>query len=119
MPASSPSSRPPSTPRPGAHRTPAAGFPAPRAVRLLALLVLVAGAGLAPAGEAEAARAQMPAQKEAELRKLNARIEKVRKSVNEDVQKRDQLSVELREAELGVSTARRELDDIRAQRLVA
>jgi septal ring factor EnvC (AmiA/AmiB activator) len=66
---------------------------------------------------AEGAKQQTPAQKEAELRKLNARIEQVRKSVNADVQKRDKLSVELRDAELGVSAARRELEDIRAQRL--
>jgi len=68
-------------------------------------------------GTAWAAPKQTPAQKEAELRKLNQRIEKVRKSVNADVQKRDKLSVQLREAELGVQTARKELDEIRAQRL--
>ncbi|HET9694454.1 MAG TPA: peptidoglycan DD-metalloendopeptidase family protein, partial [Steroidobacteraceae bacterium] len=81
--------------------------------------LLAAAIGLAGAAPAHAARQQTPAQKEAELRKLNERIEKVRKSVNADVQKRDKLSVELREAELGVAAARRELDDIRAQRLVA
>jgi septal ring factor EnvC (AmiA/AmiB activator) len=68
-------------------------------------------------GTAWAAPKQTPAQKEAELRKLNQRIEKVRKSVNADVQKRDKLSVQLREAELGVQAARKELDQIRAQRL--
>lgn len=68
---------------------------------------------------AAAAAKQTPAQKEAELRKLNQRIEKVRKSVNDDVRKRDKLSVELREAELGVQAARKELDEIRAQRLAA
>jgi septal ring factor EnvC (AmiA/AmiB activator) len=68
---------------------------------------------------AVAAPKQTPAQKEAELRKLNQRIEKVRKSVNDDVRKRDKLAVELREAELGVQAARKELDDIRAQRLAA
>jgi septal ring factor EnvC (AmiA/AmiB activator) len=76
--------------------------------------VLVGPTGSPPAF---AARQQTPAQKEAELRKLNERIEKVRKSVNADVQKRDKLSVELRDAELGVASARRELEDIRAQRL--
>jgi septal ring factor EnvC (AmiA/AmiB activator) len=68
---------------------------------------------------AAAAAKQTPAQKEAELRKLNQRIEKVRKSVNDDVRKRDKLSVELREAELRVQTARKDLDEIRAQRLAA
>ncbi|HET9694555.1 MAG TPA: hypothetical protein VFP48_09220, partial [Steroidobacteraceae bacterium] len=91
-----------------------------RARRAVWVAVLLAAAiGLAGAEPAHAARQQTPAQKEAELRKLNERIEKVRKSVNADVQKRDKLSVELRAAELGVAAARRELDDIRAQRLVA
>jgi septal ring factor EnvC (AmiA/AmiB activator) len=85
----------------------------------LAVAVAALALGLGSAGTASAARQQTPAQKEAELRRLNDRIEKVRQSVNADVQKRDKLSVELREAELGVASARRELDDIRAQRLVA
>ncbi len=79
---------------------------------LALLVVLVPGPSLAAAK-------QTPAQKEAELRKLNQRIDKVRKSVNADVQKRDKLSVQLREAELGVQSARKELDEIRAQRLAA
>ena len=78
----------------------------------LAVAVLV----LAP-GPVLAATKQTPAQKEAELRKLNQRIDKVRKTVNADVQKRDKLSVQLRDAELGVQSARKELDEIRAQRL--
>jgi len=82
---------------------------------VLALAVLVAGLGLG--FPADAAKQQTPAQKEAELRKLNQRIEKVRKSVNADVARRDKLSVQLREAELGVASARKDLDDIRAQRL--
>ncbi|MDH4165032.1 MAG: peptidoglycan DD-metalloendopeptidase family protein [Gammaproteobacteria bacterium] len=73
---------------------------------------------LAP-GPVPAATKQTPAQKEAELRKLNQRIEKVRRTVNQDVQKRDKLSAQLREAELGVQSARKELDEIRAQRLAA
>ena len=79
------------------------------AVALGVLLV----AGAVPA----ATKQPTPAQKEAELRKLNERIDRVRKSVNADVEKRDKLSVQLREAELGVASARKELDDIRAQRL--
>jgi septal ring factor EnvC (AmiA/AmiB activator) len=78
----------------------------------LAVAVLV----LAP-GPVLAATKQTPAQKEAELRKLNQRIDKVRKTVNADVEKRDKLAVQLREAELGVQSARKELDEIRAQRL--
>jgi len=82
---------------------------------LLACALLVGG--LAPGGQALAAKQPTPAQKEAELRKLNQRIDKVRKSVNQDVAKRDKLSVQLREAELGVQSARKDLDEIRAQRL--
>jgi septal ring factor EnvC (AmiA/AmiB activator) len=81
----------------------------------MTLALLVSGGG----GIAVAASKQTPAQKEAELRKLNQRIEKVRQSVNADVQKRDKLSVQLREAELGVQAARKELDEIRGQRLAA
>jgi septal ring factor EnvC (AmiA/AmiB activator) len=86
-----------------------------RWVALIVLLGFVAAATWPPS--AQAAKQPTPAQKEAELRRLNERIDKVRKSVNADVQKRDKLSVELREAELGVAAARRELDDIKAQRL--
>ncbi|MFO1405937.1 MAG: peptidoglycan DD-metalloendopeptidase family protein [Steroidobacteraceae bacterium] len=58
-----------------------------------------------------------PAQKEAELRKVNARIEKIQQSVNDDIEQRDRLSAELRSAELGVQAARKTLDEVRAQRL--
>lgn len=87
----------------------------------VAVVALALGSFLAPGAvdPAQAARKQTPAQKEAELRKLQQRIDKVRKSVNADVERRDRLSVQLREAELGVATARRDLDEIRAQRLTA
>jgi septal ring factor EnvC (AmiA/AmiB activator) len=90
-------------------------LPQVAAIVLLALLAAVAG-GLPPAAWAQAKSAT---QKEAELRKVNSRIEKVRKSVNADIEKRDKLSVELRDAELGVRDARRELEDIRAQRIAS
>jgi murein hydrolase activator len=108
-----PACRPISAPRKPAAKAPrrlAAGWRA-AALGVLGLCFLIPGAG--PAWAAK----QTPAQKEAELKKLNQRIEKVRKSVNADVQKRDKLSVQLREAELGVQAARKELDEIRAQRL--
>ena len=83
---------------------------------LAAGLLLGVGLGLAaPAVVAE--RKPTPAQKEAELRKVNARIEKVRKAVNEDIEKRDRLSAQLRDAELSVQSAKRQLDDARAQRI--
>jgi septal ring factor EnvC (AmiA/AmiB activator) len=95
---------------------PARGCSAVRWVLAVAVLgVVTLGSGWPDL--VQAAKQPTPAQKEAELRRLNQRIEKVRKSVNADVQKRDKLSVELREAELGVAAARRELDDIKAQRL--
>ncbi len=81
------------------------------------VLAVLALWGMLLPGPVLAAAKQTPAQKEAELRRLNQRIDKVRKSVNDDVQKRDKLSVQLRDAELGVQSARKELDEIRAQRL--
>jgi septal ring factor EnvC (AmiA/AmiB activator) len=60
-----------------------------------------------------------PTQKEAELRRVNSKIEKVRKSVNADIEKRDRLSVQLRDAELGVQDARKRLEAIRAERIAS
>jgi murein hydrolase activator len=83
-----------------------------------ALLVLAAlGLGVPPA--VHAAKQPTPAQKEAELKKVNSRIDKVRRAVNADIEKRDRLSAQLRDAELGVQKARRTLEEIRAQRLTA
>jgi septal ring factor EnvC (AmiA/AmiB activator) len=85
---------------------------------LAAGLLLGVAFGLAgPAAVAE--RKPTPAQKEAELKKVNARIEKVRKAVNEDIERRDQLSAQLRDAELAVQASKRQLDDVRAQRIDA
>jgi len=73
----------------------------------------------APGAWAQSARKPTPAQKEAELRKVNQRIEKVRKAVNADIEKRDKLSAELRDAELGVQSARRGLEELRTQRIAS
>lgn len=70
-------------------------------------------------GVALAERKPTPSQKEAELRKVTARIEKVRRAVNEDIERRDRLSVQLRDAELGVQAARRRLEELRAQRIAS
>ncbi len=86
---------------------------------------LAAAAGLAlllaglvgPVAGAQTSRQPTPAQKEAELKKVNARIEKVRQAVNADIERRDALSAQLRDAELGVQGARRKLDEVRAQRI--
>jgi septal ring factor EnvC (AmiA/AmiB activator) len=82
------------------------------------LLVAAAGLGVNEAG-AQAGRQPTPAQKEAELKKVNARIEKVRKAVNQDIEKRDQLSAQLRDAELDVQGARRKLEETRTQRIAS
>jgi murein hydrolase activator len=82
-----------------------------------AALLFAAALGLGLPPMALAAKQPTPAQKEAELKAVNSRIEKVRKAVNEDVERRDKLSTQLRDAELGVQAARRRLDDIRAQGL--
>jgi septal ring factor EnvC (AmiA/AmiB activator) len=78
-------------------------------------------AGVAVTGDAwgQSARKATPAQKEAELKKVNARIEKVRKAVNADIEKRDRLSAQLRDAELGVQSARRQLEEVRVQRIAS
>jgi septal ring factor EnvC (AmiA/AmiB activator) len=85
---------------------------------LAGLLVLAWGLGT-PEAWAQSGRQPTPAQKEAELKKVNSRIEKVRKAVNEDIEKRDQLSAQLRDAELGVQGARRKLEETRAQRIAS
>ena len=83
------------------------------AVLAAALLACVAAPGSVSAQQ----KKPTPAQKEAELKQVKTRIERVRKAVNEDVEKRDKLSVQLRDAELDVQKARGALDELRAQRL--
>ncbi len=106
------------TPRPSTDSRPRArqrgGWLAAAAGLLLAL-------GGLPAADAwgQGTRKPTPAQKEAELKKVNARIEKVRKSVNADIEKRDRLSAELRDAELGVQASRRQLEELRVQRIAS
>jgi septal ring factor EnvC (AmiA/AmiB activator) len=86
---------------------------------LPAVLLLVAVAGGPGAADAQAERKATPAQKEAELKKVKSRIERVRKNVNEDIEKRDRLSAQLRDAELGVQQARRGLEVLRAERIAS
>jgi septal ring factor EnvC (AmiA/AmiB activator) len=78
----------------------------------------VVGSLSAPLAASAQAKAT-PSQKEAELRKVNSKIEKVRKSVNADIEKRDRLSVQLRDAELGVQDARKRLEAVRAERIAS
>jgi murein hydrolase activator len=86
----------------------------------VASLVLCAIVGSLSAPLATSAQGKAtPTQKETELRKVNSKIEKVRKSVNADIEKRDRLSVQLRDAELGVQEARKRLDTVRAERIAS
>jgi septal ring factor EnvC (AmiA/AmiB activator) len=83
------------------------------------LLALAAAVVAVPAAQAQADRKATPKQKEAELKRVNARIEQVRKSVNADVEKRDRLGAQLRDAEQGMRGARHTLEELRAQRIAS
>jgi len=101
---------------------PAARQPSParRRGRLtVALLLALAAVAAAPPAAAQAERNATPQQKEAELKRVNERIERVRKSVNADVEKRDRLGAQLRDAELSIQDARRQLEGLRAQRIAS
>jgi septal ring factor EnvC (AmiA/AmiB activator) len=91
-------------------------------VTLLLALAIVGGAPAAHAQSqrpSNASQKQSQKQKEAELKRVNARIEQVRKSVNADVEKRDRLGAQLRDAEQGVRGARRSLEELRVQRIAS
>ena len=79
--------------------------------------ILVALAALILPGSTTSAAEPTPAQKEAELKRVQSRIDRIRKQVNADVEKRDRLGAELRDAELGVAAARRRLEEAREQRI--
>ncbi len=101
---------------------PASRHPSPvrrRGGLAVALLLAVAATTAGAPAAAQAERKATPKQKEAELKRVNDRIERVRKSVNADVEKRDRLSAELRDAELSVQDARRQLEGLRAQRIAS
>jgi len=85
----------------------------------MAVGLLVAVAVALPAMSAQPERKDTPKQKEAELRRVNERIERVRRSVNADVEKRDRLSAELRDAELAIQDSQRQLEGLRAQRIAS
>lgn len=84
---------------------------AARLVLTTALAALALPPGLASAAE------PTPAQKEAELKRVQSRIDRIRKQVNADIEKRDRLGAELRDAELGLAGARRKLEEAREQRI--
>jgi len=101
------------------HRTIRPGRLPRRSLPAWVAVFLLAAACFALPSPAAAEGKPTPAQKEAELRKVKSRIEKIRKAVNTDVEKRDQLSVQLRDAELGVQSARKRLEELRAQRIAS
>ena len=91
--------------------------PSRRAGALASSIAMLGWVALYAPDPLAAERKATPAQKEAELKQIRSRIERVRKSVNDDVEARDRLSVKLRDAELSVQQARKDLDDVRARRL--
>ena len=103
------------------HSHPSPGRSGPsRRLAGVASLVLCAIVGSLSAPLATSAQGKAtPTQKETELRKVNSKIEKVRKSVNADIEKRAPPSVQLRDAELGVQEARKRLDTVRAERIAS
>lgn len=62
------------------------------------------------------ASAASPESKQAELDRIRARMESIRKSIQSEVTRRDSLATELREADLLVQSARRQLAQVRRDR---
>lgn len=57
-----------------------------------------------------------PESTQAELRQVRGRIDSIRKAINEDVQRRDAVTVQLKDTELGIQTAQQKLTATRAER---
>lgn len=53
---------------------------------------------------------------QAELRQVRGRIDSIRKAINEDVQRRDAVTVQLKDTELGIQTAQQKLSATRSER---
>jgi murein hydrolase activator len=58
-----------------------------------------------------------PEAKQAELRQVRGRIESIRKAINEDVQRRDAVTMQLKDTELEIQAAQQRLEATRAERL--
>jgi septal ring factor EnvC (AmiA/AmiB activator) len=56
---------------------------------------------------------------QAELRQVRGRIDSIRKAINEDVQRRDAVTVQLKDTEIGIQTAQQKLTATRAERQAA
>jgi septal ring factor EnvC (AmiA/AmiB activator) len=57
--------------------------------------------------------------KEAELRQVRGRIESIRKAIHSDAERRDSLTVQLKNAELEIQSAREQLSEVRSRRVAA
>src|SRR5882757_2674795 len=62
------------------------------------------------------ASAPRPKEKEAELKDVQARIEKIRKDIHDDALRRDLLATELKDAEMNIQTARARVAQLQADR---
>jgi len=74
--------------------------------------------GLA-AGLSSAAAPLNPSAKEAELKQVRTRIDSIRKSIQEDAERRDTLAGQLKDSELEIQSAREQLSAIRERRQAA
>lgn len=71
------------------------------------------------AGLSSAAAPPNPNAKEAELKQVRTRIESIRKSIQEDAERRDALAGQLKDSELEIQSAREQLSAIRERRQAA
>jgi septal ring factor EnvC (AmiA/AmiB activator) len=63
-----------------------------------------------------ASAAQSPAEKEADLKKVRARIDTIRQSIQSESSRRDALAAQLKNAEMDIQTKRQSLAEIRQER---
>lgn len=92
-------------------------------IRRTAVVALVA-CFCAMAGQSASEAAARPEPKsvdakEAELKRVRARIESIRKNIVAEAERRDSLAASLKDAELEIQSARERLSDIKAQRAAA
>jgi septal ring factor EnvC (AmiA/AmiB activator) len=70
-------------------------------------------------GLSSAAAPPNPSAKEAELKQVRTRIDSIRKSIQEDAERRDALAGQLKDSELQIQSAREQLSAIRERRQAA
>lgn len=86
------------------------------AVGLALRAVVIVFSLLLPAAEGWAATHDAAKAKETELKQVRERIESVRKSIQNDAERRDSLVGELKQADQNIQSARAELAEVRARR---